>query len=627
MSSIVQLDKKKIYIEIAVVAFYLFTVLAICLPMLFSPSNTMIGGDFLYPTLWTYEFAISNIYLNHEVPVWTNDLNFPDGGSLGIIGWSFILIVLAGKLLGLSNLLGLNIALVLHLFIGFYFAYRLSLHISGRKMESIVGGFAYGLSPYVISLLFNGQVEKLSHGFLPLIVLLVLNLRSRHWFLPATALGLVLALLVSTSFYNAIFGIMLAVIIGAGQLVRQKNNRRTYLFFKLAMAAALTVLLAIPYLAYWHESNSVKDTESLFVPALSPQLPYNSVNTSQLNNASLAGWFLPFDSQIHVDAKQPLPVVHVHYLGWICILLCAFAFIKKRVRGEPLESQTDKSEPEKQLSPPMLLGTAGIFMLVASGYYLRPDYNTATFFGVYLELPLYWIYKLFPQVGTFTVPYRAVIGVSLCLSMLLTMGLCRVCDILGSKRRLFICALVGVGILLEILFVSQKLLPLPARNLTSPQVYKDLAKIDDCGAVLDVPNESHGLHSSANSSYVFFQTIHGHPLTIHLNYGPLHQVNRTSFYENFNIVLSGNDNLQKDFPRWEKVNFKYLVLHEKLINPARLHLVLDFLDNSFELIKAYPEEKIRLYRSSLPSTNANETNINDSRFYLDPGVAQNCQKS
>lgn len=620
-----RLDKKKFFSEMAVVLFYLLAVMAICLPMLFSPSDTMLGGDFLYPTLWTVDFAVSNMPSNGMFPVWTNDLNFPDGGSLGIIGWSFILIVFAGKLFGLGNLLGLNIALLLHLWIGCYFAYRLAFHISGRRMESCVGGFAYGLCPYVISLIFNGQIEKLSHGYLPLIVLLVLKLFGRRWILSATALGLVFAILVSTSFYNAFFGVMLAVIIGISMLVRQKNNRRIHLFIKLAFAAAAAVIFTVPYLMYWHESHSVPNAEPLFVPAPSPQLPYRSIDSGQLNNASLAGWFLPFKDLIHADVKQPLPVVHVHYLGWICILLSTFAFVKRRAKVQKRKSLDGINEPETQLSPPLLLMIAGIFILVASGYYLRPGYNVATFFGLYLKLPLYWIYKLFPQVGAFSVPYRAVIGVSLCLSMLLTIGLSRICDFFGGNRRIFICVLAGAGILLETLLVSYELLPLSSRNTNPPQVYKDLAGINNCGAVLDAPNESHGLLPGTNAPFIFYQTVHHHPLTIHVNYGPLHKMKKTSFSINFIPVLSGKDKSVKDGSVAGMVSFQYLVLHEKLVEPKRLPYVIDFLDNSLEIVKTYSEDNIRLYRSRFLSTNTNEANKSEVRFYLVPNLPKNCR--
>ena len=274
-----------------------------------------------------------------------------------------------------------------------------------------------------------------------------------------------------------------------------------------------------------------------------------------------------------------------------------------------------------------MLAAACVFFVLALGYYLRPGAHADTLFSRQLSLPLYWLYKAFPAIDIIAIPYRAVIGVALCLAMLASIGLAAIGSRLNKPVRYLVCALAAIGMLVETVWLSPVPFPLPVQKTAIPHVYEDLAGFDHGGAVLEVPDESHRMGAGANQRYMFYQTVHRHPLLLQDHYGPLHPMKRTRFHDGLVQAITG---VEQEQPytggKSMLVDFCYLILHEKFIPEGRLPAVREYLDGSLDLVRVYSAEGVRLYKSRAFNSKLPEIPLQEQgRFFLNPNLATACK--
>jgi len=586
--------------ELGIVALYLGLVLLFLWPAPSRLGSTIVGGDFMYPTTWTFDIATQGILEQGLPPLQTRLLNYPEGGSLTLLGWSFILPIAVVRAVGGSVLLGTNLALVLHLVLGCYLAYRLALRMTRRRPESFCGALVFGLSPYVLSLVWNGQIEKLSHAYLPAIVLLVVQFVAdrRAWALPVLALAT--GLLVATGPYNAIFAAYLAVATCLALIARGERGARRGLLARAAVAAAASFAGCVPFLVYRHVS-APSDLEPLFRPSPTPQLPGVPWPPDMANNATVLGWFAPGKGSWALGEALQVPVLHVHYLGWCCLALALVALVWGKGGG--------------RWTSRVAAATAVVPLVVAHGYCLVVGTGGP---ASGIPLPLYWAYLLFPGLAAFAVPYRAVVVVSLCLCVLVASGLVRLGGRLGGRGRVALCALACAAILAETRLLSPVPFPLPCRHGGAPEVYRDIAGTGGCDAVLDVPNEAHGLGAGANLPFIYYQSFHGHPTPLLLHYGPVHDVRMTRFQRGLARAcgrpVGGDLRPDEDTVLLE---FGYLVLHEYRLPEPALAAARAYLDEHLELQRTYPADGIRLYRS--------RTTADAGGFRMRPDLPDGCR--
>ena len=353
------------------------------------------------------------------------------------------------------------------------------------------------------------------------------------------------------------------------------------------VAAGICFACCIPYLVYRHHSAET-DLEPLFRPVPCPQLPGVPWPSDVMNNATLLGWFLPGKSPWVLGEAFQYPVLHVHYLGWTCLALSVAGLLWKPWGKCPRRFATSLA----------VVCTAVPAFLVAHGYCLVVDPTPSLRATADVPLPLYWIVRSFPQLAAFAVPYRAVVVVSLCLAVLTAIGLKRFGAHLTQRGRFVLCSLSGIAILVETLVLSPVPFPMPVRSAAVPQVYRDIAATDGCAAVLDVPNEAHGLGAGANLPFIYHQSSHGHPTNLHLHYGPLHEPRMTPFQLGL-AHACGTRPARNPRPNEDTVllDFRFLVLHEDRLTDNALETVHTYLGDHLSLVRIYPEDGIRLYTS------------------------------
>ncbi len=605
--------------ELLVLFGYAFSVVLICRPMPWNMGSSTIGGAFLFPTLWSFEFISHNILENGAVPFFTKLINFPEGGSVTFIGWAYIPAVLMGKITGLSVTAWVNFNILLFLWMGCYFTYRFALLLTENRMASFFGGLAFGTSPYVISLVYNGQIEKLSTFLFPVIAIAiwkVINFR-KIWIV---ILGIAFAILVSTSPYNGILGAILALAIGIPSIIT-KNSKVAFSRLAYLMTAALVCLLfTLPFLFYWTKSQPRDGMEPLFLPANQLQLPNNKTETGQLNNAGIYGWFF-IDKWVDKEAGVEItPIIHVHKLGWIVILLSLAALIL----SWKTVAEKSKTAFQKFYSIPFLLYLILVFFIIASGYSLALGPLENSFMGYAIPMPLYWLYLVFPKIGSFSMPYRAASMVMLFASVLAAMGLTGILKRTSRKKGILIGIVAILLLLFEFNVIQLYRNPLPVSKKKIPKVYFDLSKMENRGPVLDVPNESHGFYPGINGPYIFFQTIHKHPVVIQLNYGPLHPIEKDGFHLSLKRAIhnSIDDKIPGSLQDYS-VDFKYLVLHKKWLTDEQVERVGVFLNQKLELIMDYKDDGIVLYTIKSQGQDS-QGNDKDPEYFTNPHLHGDC---
>jgi hypothetical protein len=388
-------SKTTILTEFAVLGLFSVTCGLFLWPASVQLGESILGGDFMYATVWTFDAVSRGLLERGEIPFETRMLNYPDGGSLEFVGWSFIGLITALRGLGVPLVPSTNLSLALHLIFACYFTYRLALRLTGKRAESVVGGLAFGLCPYVLSLVWNGQIEKLSHGFLPVIVLCVIGIVAdrRYGFLPW--LGLAIGLLFATSPYNTLFAAFLAIVTTAGMLSRARAGQRAKVFGRAVLAAGVCFLSCLPYVYYWKRALAA-DLDSLYAPAAVPLLP-GTLPNGALQNATVLGWFAPGKAAGVLGSTLEHPVLHIHYLGWGCLAFAFAGLVLVRLRHR--QARTGISE--------VIVGTALVAFVIAHGYCLvvSPTHSPGTEYNT--PLPLYFAYKLLPAVGRCTVTVHA----------------------------------------------------------------------------------------------------------------------------------------------------------------------------------------------------------------------------
>jgi hypothetical protein len=284
----------------------------------------------------------------------------------------------------------------------------------------------------------------------------------------------------------------------------------------------------------------------------------------------------------------------------VSLILAAFAFLLPGKKGG------ENDERKSLFGPIFFLITAGIFFVIAHGYYLIFTPTTHTLFSHKITLPLFWLSKAWPSVTNFAMPYRAAVVVTLCVSILMAMGLSHLINKVKHKTGRALIILAGIGLLAEAVFISPVPFPLPQEKITVPEVYRDLAEIEDCGGVLEVPFETlveADSPSGMNLPYLFYQQFHGHPLANYDKYLFGHPVAKTEFMSRLMKAVYGltHDVVDEPAPEGNPApHFKYLVLHEGLIDQKQKDETYRFLSSTMEFRQGYHKDDISLWVSKRP---------------------------
>lgn len=552
-------------------------VFLVAYPALLSPADTLLGGTFIYGHLWAWEMFIRGL-LDHGTIVYASDaLNYPVGGRVSFIGASHLLPLIGLRAAGVPLILGTNLITALHMVAGCYFGHRLYLRLTGAWGASLVGGLIFGLSPYTLSLVSNGQLPKLTVGLIPLALLFLMDLPSarRPW--AAVWCGLILALIFASSPYTGVFCAVLLTMGGCYLLWKAPGSGRRRLMGRLGLASITSAVAATPFTVYYIVTQAKEGEVSLLQPAGTLQEAFGDYQFS----ASLSGWFNPWQGWVpHPDGSM-WDVFHLNYLGWVVLGLLVLALVlRRRFPGGDKDTAP--------LRPAFFLLTGLVFVVLAHGPELRVGE-----WRVPLPLSLLWDHV--PKTKTLYVTYRAVGVVAMCLTSLGVWALAALIDRAPRLIRLLVCVGVAGLFLAETFFVSPSPCPVKTHPVPVPQVYRDLARTADCGAVLVAPYEAHN-HNLSFEPHRYYQIIHRHPLAHTVLGTPLLKMGR--FNTELTRAITGRPPEEPDTYKGKPtLHFRYVILRERLILPQWLRGTHSFLGRELREVKRYPADRIRLYET------------------------------
>ncbi len=566
---------------------------AVTWPLLRAPATTTLDAWFAPSQLWTMDILARGLLEEGRLIGETTMVAWPGGGYLSIVGWSYLPLLVPAQLLGFGTAAALHVGIWLQLIGAGLACFLLARRLGASQSSALAVGCLYGIHPFALHQLMNGQFTELCHWGPPLLALLLLRLRERPSWRPLAGMAVGFGLLVSSSPYSAATALLIVAALG-GWMVWSSPGERGKVAGLLALTAAAMLLGGAPFVLYFVVLPG--DSELLLYPnQLSPvEILYRSENP----NAALRGWVLPWRLQqllpAQVDgAGLALPPANASTkefaLGWLSLGLA----------GLGLARWVHPTSPAPRLPGPRfwLLPALGC-ALVASGHYLMLGPGQPVMLaGRLIPLPLLALWYAAPASQAFASTYRVALGVLLCVALLSALGLDVLLARVGGWRRTGLAAVATAALVGEGLLLDSTSHPLPTLDIRPLQVHLDLAAMDDDGTVLDVPWWP--THAIPNPQiYVYWQSVHHHPLH-HTELGMVPENQPTDFV----LGLEQAANIKRPdlgFSSSHEPPAHWIIVHTEALEHHRRQAVLDYVEAHGTLEHSYPEDGVSLYRVDTP---------------------------
>jgi len=543
-------------------------------PVLAQPTTLAIGhpNNDVWNHIWGYGF-VGDALAQGQLPLHTDLLNWPDGGSLWFI-----------------DMLGALVTFPVHRLSGPVAAYNASLLIqwtlcgvgmyalAWAMTRSIAGawlaGICYQSMPHLLGQAYNGISETLMAGFLPLALLGMRALFLDPSRKTAVQAGFILGLTALANWYYGLFaGIALIGLLARAQFRhRALPNRRVIKIF--GMFLATTAIMVAPAFLAFTGSMSADDA----VVTRDPQFVWATLVLH--NMTDLVSFFRPgkhYSPDLNALFGEDLLVIV--YLGHALIWPALFAGLFGRYRRQTTA----------------LLGLGAVYFVLCLGPFLFVGGDYVQVFGGWIPLPFVALFKWFPMFSRISHAYRFSVGVGLVLCVLVAWAAKALMRHQG--RGFAVVLLIAVARLAESFYASPAPFPLPVADATIPAVIKTLSG----GAVLDLPV---GRPVLARSQYAFAQLSHGQPTPYGLN-DPLPLSLRQNPFLRFLVEMeySSTATLPAQLP-WFDLHvgrqaaidngLKWIVMHEKSYPSGQFARTARFLDITATAF--YQGEGLRVYR-------------------------------
>ncbi len=208
------------------------------------------------PDIWIHlwwMWQVRESILGGQNPYETFRVFHPTGAPLYLMGQDMLTALLSVPLQGLLGLvLTYNLLTIAGMTFGAWAMYLLALDVTGSRPGALIAGLVFGFAPLQAAFLNLGQMEYVNIGFLPLALLFLLRLRrAGPWHAPLVGGACALLTLLS-SWYQALFLLLVAALFAAYELARLALARRwrpaCALVVRLLAWGLTLVILASPIL-------------------------------------------------------------------------------------------------------------------------------------------------------------------------------------------------------------------------------------------------------------------------------------------------------------------------------------------------------------------------------------------
>jgi hypothetical protein len=290
------------------------------------PNATLIGDFYADPQIFVWSFAwLPHALLHGENPIYTHAIWAPSGFDL-VWGTSVPALALAFAPLTLAfgPIFAYNAACIVMAALAAWSAFLLCRHITGALWPSLVGGYLFGFSSYML----GGELDHIhtvAVFVLPLIALLVLRfleagISSRAFTVELAALLALQAYISTEILFTLTLALACSLILGFA-VAPPVRPRLLQLVRPLAYGYAVAALLAAPIFYYALKGYSSRP------PTGSEDFTGDLLNFVIPTSISFGGWWTT-----HVVQQFPANVVEQGaYLGLPTLLIvCWFAFTRRR---------------------------------------------------------------------------------------------------------------------------------------------------------------------------------------------------------------------------------------------------------------------------------------------------------
>ena len=402
--------------------------------------------------------------------------------------------------------------------------FSLGRHQKINPTASLFCALAYSFCPHALGEAYNGNIEALSHGWLPLWFLFWLRTidspsRRNILFASLSLLGL----LISNQYWAIA---MFFAGLGTLPLMYPKSWLHRA---KSLLAILLPLLCFIPIAqSIWtslHARKRLNDVTSDSVPM---QPPYIS---------DLKEVFVPLNQEIAMT-----PFQDIVYVG-IGIMFFAFFSVFRK---------------PKHYTPWLFFVLGWFYFILMLGPVLYLDgniqYNTS---GKPFYLPWYYIFQNIDGLKWMTLPHRMAIPATLFLT--LSVGVC----IQNLKWEKFLYVIL----LCEIWLYPPFQIPLTYTELPKSE-HSRILKGLPMGGVLNLPVN---LYSNKQRKYLWFQSIHKKPIADHFRYSMFSQVSKQSLFIEASRAIevaplpseTKPDPLQIE--ALKEAGYRYIVVHKEFV--------------------------------------------------------------
>ncbi len=420
--------------------------------------------------VWGYHH-IATALAEGRSPFHVTALAWPDGGAL----W-FVDLLGALATLPVSWILGpvaaYNLAIWANLLLSGVAAFALARRVCGGAAGPLAAGFIFQLCPHVLAQVHNGISETVATGWLPLAMLAALRALDHPLPRRGVALGLALACAALASWYTALFaGAAITILIATAGLHTPARLRAALPALGIAalVGGALIVPAALTFAATLDSADALVGRDPSFV--------WRTLVGHNMTDLWALG--LPIrspDLQLLFD-EALITVVYVSAAVWL-----------------PALAAWRRGPGWAAAALACLVLSLGPFLYVG-GEYLRLGTSL-------VPLPFAAVFDLVPALSRVSHAYRLVVPMTLCLGMLVGLGL-------RWSHPSWAVGLVG-AMALDLVVRQPLPLPLPVARLEVPEVHTVPAE----GAVIDLPLSFPTL---ARSRYTAWQIHHGRPIPYALN--------------------------------------------------------------------------------------------------------------
>ena len=165
-------------LQIHVVAWlgYVLISLIVTWPLVLHLRTEAIGdpANDIWNHLWGFWWVKDELVNHHRLPVQTDLLNYPRGGTLFFIDMSNALFSIP-----LQSLFGLtasyNLTILFHLTLNGFGAFLLAFYLTRNPYAAFVSGVIYGYTPHILAQVYNGISETINAGWLPIFLMFMLR--------------------------------------------------------------------------------------------------------------------------------------------------------------------------------------------------------------------------------------------------------------------------------------------------------------------------------------------------------------------------------------------------------------------------------------------------------------------